>query len=181
MKRYVRPVVQQQQNDITFDITEYTCRSCGKKYISSGSKYNKKGLCRKKCIRSQKRKSKKLEKRLKSAQNNPKYKIYKNKLSDSFYESRAWLELRSDILIKFGRKCMLCNETDAIFHVDHIKPRSKYPELQLDSNNLQVLCAPCNIGKSNRYEELDLRPKIHECIFENVKCTICGKLELPNF
>lgn len=37
-------------------------------------------------------------------------------------------------------------------HVDHIKPRSLYPELAYDKNNLQILCDDCNIGKLNRFE-----------------------------
>ena len=45
----------------------------------------------------------------------------------------------------------------AKMHVDHIKPRSKYPRLELDFDNLQVLCEDCNLGKSNRYK-VDLRP-----------------------
>ena len=32
--------------------------------------------------------------------------------------------------------------------VDHIKPRIKYPNLELDEANLQILCADCNQGKS---------------------------------
>ena len=50
---------------------------------------------------------------------------------------------------------MVCGSTERI-HVDHIKPRSKYPELELDINNLQVLCEDCNIGKSN-IDETDWR------------------------
>jgi hypothetical protein len=38
-------------------------------------------------------------------------------------------------------------------HVDHIKPRSKYPDLELSRQNLQVLCEDCNLGKSNKYED----------------------------
>ena len=34
-------------------------------------------------------------------------------------------------------------------HVDHVKPRSKFPELALDLSNLQVLCNLCNVAKSN--------------------------------
>jgi len=34
--------------------------------------------------------------------------------------------------------------------VDHIKPRSKYPELALARENLQILCRRCNSAKGNR-------------------------------
>jgi 5-methylcytosine-specific restriction endonuclease McrA len=78
-----------------------------------------------------------------------------------FFGSREWLELRYSVLRKSSWKCMSCNRDrkDGIkLHVDHIKPRSKYPELALDINNLQVLCEDCNVGKSNKYED-DFRAK----------------------
>lgn len=68
-----------------------------------------------------------------------------------FYKSRGWLELRFDFLKNKERICVLCGSTKEI-HVDHIKPRSKYPELQLNGDNLQLLCKKCNLGKSNRDE-----------------------------
>lgn len=40
--------------------------------------------------------------------------------------------------------------------VDHIKPRSKFPELELKEDNLQLLCNSCNMGKSNK-DETDFR------------------------
>lgn len=73
-----------------------------------------------------------------------------------FYSSRGWRELRVKALVNQGRKCCLCGRTpkdNVILHVDHIKPRSKYPELELKLSNLQILCADCNLGKSNKYEE----------------------------
>lgn len=78
-----------------------------------------------------------------------------------FYESDAWRTLRYKVLRKFGFKCMACGARpgpgpNGALHVDHIKPRSKYPQLELDENNLQVLCRDCNKGKSNIYED-DLR------------------------
>lgn len=75
---------------------------------------------------------------------------------DSFYQSREWLELRFDALKKYGRICALCRSTEKRLHVDHIKPRSLHPELELDLNNLQVLCKECNLGKSNR-DDTDFR------------------------
>jgi 5-methylcytosine-specific restriction endonuclease McrA len=78
---------------------------------------------------------------------------------DGFYESREWLELRYRVLRSSDGRCQLCgrNKHDNIrLHVDHIKPRSKYPRLQLREDNLQVLCNECNIGKSNT-DETDWR------------------------
>ena len=81
---------------------------------------------------------------------------YKSKVSDNFYKSREWRSLRIKALVNQGRKCCLCGRTPKdgiILHVDHIKPRSNYPELELSLSNLQILCEDCNLGKSNHYEE----------------------------
>ena len=85
--------------------------------------------------------------------------IEKKKMSQSFYESNAWRALRYTALRKFKFTCLACGRRppQVILHVDHIKPRSLHPELELDFNNLQVLCEDCNLGKSNRSQD-DLRP-----------------------
>ena len=71
-----------------------------------------------------------------------------------FYSSQAWRKLRYEVLRDCGRKCIACGRTppDVVLHVDHVKPRSLYPELALDRGNLVVMCADCNIGKSNKCE-----------------------------
>ena len=78
-----------------------------------------------------------------------------------FYHSDEWRMLRVRVLEKYECKCMMCGRSPKnhriIIHVDHIKPISKYPELCLEFNNLQLLCEDCNIGKSNKYET-DYRP-----------------------
>lgn len=66
-----------------------------------------------------------------------------------FYFSPEWLCLRESVLRKYGRSCMRCNSVDHIA-VDHIKPRSRFPELSLEFDNMQVLCRSCNSSKSNR-------------------------------
>ena len=78
----------------------------------------------------------------------------------SFYTTEAWREIRYKVLDIYPAKCMCCGagSSKSPLHVDHIKPRSKYPELSLEFNNLQILCEACNIGKSNK-SETDFRSK----------------------
>lgn len=68
----------------------------------------------------------------------------------SFYETREWMELRYKVFKRDGRVCSCCRTTFGEMHVDHIKPRSRFPDLELDITNLQVLCRACNLGKSNK-------------------------------
>ena len=78
--------------------------------------------------------------------------------NETFYQSKEWREVRYKAFKLHGRKCLCCGESppNTVLHVDHIKPRSKYPELELDINNLQILCKDCNLGKSN-YDCIDYR------------------------
>ena len=76
-----------------------------------------------------------------------------------FYDSAPWQQLRYEVLKRSNGCCELCGaskHTGAIIQVDHIKPRSKFPQLELDPGNLQVLCRPCNMGKSNT-DQIDWR------------------------
>ena len=73
--------------------------------------------------------------------------------SKDFYSSNAWVKLREETLAKYGRKCQKCGATPPIpIEVDHIKPRVHRHDLELDPNNLQVLCKPCNREKGDRHE-----------------------------
>lgn len=77
----------------------------------------------------------------------------------AFYDSEEWRRLRYQVLRRDGGRCALCGATskDGVrLHVDHIKPRSLFRELELDPNNLQVLCEGCNLGKGNT-DEIDWR------------------------
>lgn len=67
-----------------------------------------------------------------------------------------WPELRDKAIDTYGAKCMCCGSIKEI-HVDHIKPRSIYPELTLCFDNLQVLCRYCNFKKG--LSETDYRVK----------------------
>lgn len=73
---------------------------------------------------------------------------------DPFYSSKPWRKLRYQVLLKYSGKCQCCGSRGPL-NVDHIKPRRKYPELEMEISNLQVLCADCNAGKGD--DETDWR------------------------
>lgn len=96
------------------------------------------------------------------------YKLYKNKEipkrcpktpSEDFYKSKAWLELRYIALSNSDGRCCICGASakDGVqLHVDHIIPRSRRPDLELDLDNVQITCDSCNWGKNN-YDTKDFR------------------------
>lgn len=66
------------------------------------------------------------------------------------------VSMRYDILKRDSFRCVRCgrspaNEAGIQLQVDHIVPWANGGETRLD--NLQVLCAECNAGKSNRHSE----------------------------
>lgn len=85
--------------------------------------------------------------------------LYKAKFGYSykdFYKSKEWISLSKAVKDIYGRVCMKCGKSSGVFHSDHIIPRSKNIDLELDINNIQVLCEDCNISKSNS-ESVDYR------------------------
>lgn len=105
----------------------------------------KKRKAKKKWLKLQDKKQKNQRKQWRAASRKP---------DDKFYKSEAWRELRFVALKRADGCCALCGRSkrmhDVVLHVDHIKPRSKFPHLSLVASNLQVLCEDCNLGKSNR-------------------------------
>lgn len=102
-----------------------------------------KGQQRKPRLKAVERRRRKLERRLKRNQFIARA---------DFYLSDAWLKVRYRALKRSQGCCQCCGSRAAKnkpLHVDHIKPRSKFPELSLELSNLQVLCFDCNMGKSN--------------------------------
>ncbi|MDR3335184.1 MAG: HNH endonuclease [Treponema sp.] len=55
-----------------------------------------------------------------------------------------------------SEKCMYCEskiEHNSFAHVEHIKPKVKYPEFEFIWDNLGYSCERCNINKGDEYEE----------------------------
>lgn len=84
--------------------------------------------------------------------------LYFRGMGSAFYLTREWRELRYKALRSCGARCQCCGSTEAKLHVDHIKPRSRFPGLELQIQNLQVLCADCNLGKG-AWDSTDWRSK----------------------
>lgn len=59
-----------------------------------------------------------------------------------------WRQLQQKILKRDDYECSVCGEFANT--VDHIKPRSKFPELMFDEDNLVAMCASHNSSKGNR-------------------------------
>ena len=60
-------------------------------------------------------------------------------------------DIKSEVRSKHGMICAGCGckiRFTIQRHVDHIKPKKLYPELEFLYTNLQVLCRPCNAHKS---------------------------------
>ena len=80
---------------------------------------------------------------------------YREGMGSEFYSTNEWRTLRWQVLQTSKKACNVCGRSyskhKVILHVDHIKPRSKFPSLELSIANLQVLCEDCNLGKGASY------------------------------
>lgn len=74
---------------------------------------------------------------------------YSPGMGKQFYDTREWQIIRYKAIKRYGKACQCCGASNTEIHVDHIKPRSKFPHLELDIENLQILCKACNLGKGN--------------------------------
>ena len=66
-----------------------------------------------------------------------------------FYQTSDWQEIRDAVMERDGKACRLCGRREDLT-VDHILPKSLYPERALDAENLQVLCRSWNGAKGPR-------------------------------
>lgn len=76
-----------------------------------------------------------------------------------FKHKYKWWKLREEIIKRDNGHCQRCwNKygilNDQRLEVHHIKPRTKYPELTFEEENLVTLCRTCNAQLGVR-EELD--------------------------
>lgn len=82
-----------------------------------------------------------------------KEKTVHRKNNTNFYDTEEWQSIRKAVVKLFGAKCMRCNFVGLV-HVDHVKPRSKFPDLELDITNMQILCEKCNNIKGTKHGKM---------------------------
>jgi len=75
-------------------------------------------------------------------------------------DTSNWKYLREKVLSIQGERCLCCGTKTESMHIDHIKPKSRYPHLEYMIDNLQVLCPDCNKSKSFT-DETDYRKSNH--------------------
>jgi len=73
----------------------------------------------------------------------------KEQQDPNFYRSPEWRALRVRVFAAWGRDCLICGKNIEPMTIDHVYPRSKFPELELEFTNCQPACSPCNRKKSN--------------------------------
>lgn len=78
----------------------------------------------------------------------------------AYGDTKSWKFLREKVLEIQGDRCLCCGTKTASMHIDHIKPKSRYPHLEFMIDNLQVLCPSCNKKKSFN-DETDYRRSNH--------------------
>ena len=83
--------------------------------------------------------------------------------------SKAWQQVRGDVLRKFHSLCVNCNALANEVH--HIKPVHLYPDDALDPDNCAPLCVTCHSWYDTRTTrgentEVQLRPKMTALIDE---------------
>ena len=125
--------------------------------------YKDKDLTDKRLKKAKKLKKAEKRNRRRGQKSNKRYKQENDRINKkaNFYESKPWKRLRAKVLKTYGWQCMKCAIKTGIMQVDHIKPRSKFPDLELTFDNMQVLCKDCNMAKSN-YHSTDYRGNFAE-------------------
>jgi len=75
--------------------------------------------------------------------------------NERLYKSPEWKELQKQCFKKDNYICQLCKIRGGHLQMHHIKPKAKYPELQLCINNVVTLCKKCHDstkGNEEKYE-----------------------------
>ncbi|MGI9486842.1 MAG: HNH endonuclease [Geminicoccaceae bacterium] len=79
--------------------------------------------------------------------------VWKRPRRGAKFDVTIWRRVRLRALKRDGARCVGCGRgsSDGVtLEVDHIKPKSQYPNLMYDLANLQTLCYDCHRPKGTR-------------------------------
>jgi len=134
------------------DIELIVCNKCGKEMYKTKFILRKKNQRRKTCRSCQMTPEKKIKKkvylntpeaRLRKKLNRIKYRALKKSVADGTVTAKFIRHLE-----ELTKKCPMCNKKLDIYHIDHVIPLAKGG--YHTSSNIQLLCPPCNIEKSDK-------------------------------
>ncbi len=72
-----------------------------------------------------------------------------------------YTSFRQYLKTDFNQRCGYCDDPyihygqKIDFHIDHFKPKSKFPDLETNYNNLVYSCPYCNKAKSDKWKEVN--------------------------
>lgn len=88
---------------------------------------------------------------------------YKDPSAQKAVHTKKWQSTRREVIIADGGECQRClvlfgwHTTDDL-QVHHIKPRTQYPELMYENDNLITLCKTCNLTLGENGIDFDWTP-----------------------
>lgn len=90
---------------------------------------------------------------------------YKDPMAQKAVHSKKWQDTRREIIIADGGECQRCLilfgwHTVDNLQVHHIKPRTQFPELTYDNDNLITLCKTCNLAMGENGIDFDWTPEM---------------------
>jgi len=70
------------------------------------------------------------------------------------FEARVWKRAKPELLKRFHDKCAYCESvlsTVGVVDIEQYRPKSIYPHLAYEWDNLLVACRACNFAKGDRF------------------------------
>lgn len=82
-------------------------------------------------------------------------------------------DVKEQLKHDFNRKCYLCETVvDKGYEVEHLRPKSEYPELTYTWDNLFLVCRNCNGIKSDRFKDT-----IIDCCVDDPEAMVSQRIE----
>lgn len=75
---------------------------------------------------------------------------------DRHYNRYKQADILEQLTTMYATLCCYCESRIGVAefgHIEHRKPKRKYPESTFDWENLHLACPKCNIAKGNKYDE----------------------------